>query len=358
MRYRKALIMRDYTLMAGLNDRAEQTRPRLAFQQAMEQGVPFAQWQNELRGKLRELLGLPDQREVNHLCWESESESEDGEALIRRFSYSPEPKVMIPAYLLTPMETKGRLPLAVCLQGHSTGMHISIGRAMGNGDRIDIKGGRDFAVQAVRQGCAALVIEQRAFGERHYGSESLNATRCHHAAMHALMTGRTLLGERVLDVMSGIDIAITLPEIDPTRIFCIGNSGGGTVSYYTAAMDERVAMAVPSCAICEYRSSILPIHHCACNYIPHALEWFEMSDLGGLIAPRPLVIVAGRKDPIFPYAGVQQSLSNLQAIYEAASAPARCHCVTGAEGHQFYPGEAWPVIMAELEQLAQAAAIG
>ena len=38
-----------------------------------------------------------------------------------------------------------------------------------------------------------------------------------------------------------------------------------------------------------------------CNYVPGILTQFDMGDIAGLIAPRPLVIVNGAKDDgIFP----------------------------------------------------------
>ena len=68
-----------------------------------------------------------------------------------------------------------------------------------------------------------------------------------------------------------------------------------------------------------------------------------MADFAGLIAPRPLVVVAGHDDPIFPLAGVEEAFADIQAIYAAAGAPDRCRLVVGDGGHRFYPEEGWPV---------------
>jgi predicted esterase len=75
-----------------------------------------------------------------------------------------------------------------------------------------------------------------------------------------------------------------------------------------------------------------------------------MADIMGLFAPRPLVIVAGREDPIFPLPGVEAAYAHLQAIYQAAGAAERCHLVVGDGGHRFYAEEAWPVMLQELAQ--------
>ena len=68
-----------------------------------------------------------------------------------------------------------------------------------------------------------------------------------------------------------------------------------------------------------------------------------MGDLAGLIAPRPLVVVAGREDEIFPIRGVEETFETIRQIYRAAGAADRCSLVVGSEGHRFYADLAWPV---------------
>jgi fermentation-respiration switch protein FrsA (DUF1100 family) len=100
---------------------------------------------------------------------------------------------------------------------------------------------------------------------------------------------------------------------------------------------------MPSCFVCALRHSIGRIDHCADNYLPSFLRWFELADVAGLIAPRPLVVVAGRADPIFPFAGVEEAYATIQAIYAAAGVPNNCRLVVGEGGHRFYAAESWPV---------------
>jgi pimeloyl-ACP methyl ester carboxylesterase len=68
----------------------------------------------------------------------------------------------------------------------------------------------------------------------------------------------------------------------------------------------------------------------------------EMADVLGLFAPRPVVIVAGQQDEIFPIAGVQEAFAQLQRIYAAAGARDQCRLVVGPGGHRFYADLAWP----------------
>ena len=76
-----------------------------------------------------------------------------------------------------------------------------------------------------------------------------------------------------------------------------------------------------------------------------------MVDIMGLFAPKPLVIVAGKEDPIFPITATRRAFKELQRIYDACGEKDRCHLVIGDEGHRFYADEAWPVMLKEIQEI-------
>ena len=141
---------------------------------------------------------------------------------------------------------------------------------------------------------------------------------CHDATMHALMLGRTLLGERVFDVDRGLDYLETRDDVDQSRVGIMGNSGGGTTSLFSAAVLPRLRYAMPSCYFCTFRDSLMSIYHCADNYVPGLLQYAEMADVMGLFAPRPVVLVAERHDNIFPIGATRRAFADLQEVYAAA----------------------------------------
>ena len=130
---------------------------------------------------------------------------------------------------------------------------------------------------------------------------------------------------------------------DPNKIICMGNSGGGTATFYAACMDPRIYMAIPSCAVCTYEHSIMAMHHCACNCIPNIRRYFEMGDLGCLMAPRRLIVVSGKEYTIVPIDGAKASFDTIRTAYEKVGKADLCHMVVGNGGHQFYPDETWPI---------------
>jgi dienelactone hydrolase len=196
----------------------------------------------------------------------------------------------------------------------------------------------------------ALCIEQRSFGERREQvQQQVSSHGCHDAAMQALLLGKTLIGARVYDVERGIDYLAGRGDADMGRIGVMGNSGGGTITIYAAALLSRLAFAMPSCSFCTFYGSIGSIYHCADNYVPGILKVADMADVLGLLAPRPVVVVAGKEDTIFPIDGVRAAFAQLQRIYAAAGAGDACYLVVGQGGHRFYAADAWPVMLDIIE---------
>ena len=305
-----------------------------------QEGEDVAAWQEKARAKLREVLGMD---KMGKACsFRVEWTKEEEQWLETRFILETELGMELPCHLVLPKNAQGKLPLAICMQGHGTGMHISLGRVKYPGDEEDFDGDRDFAVQAVAKGWAALAMEQRAMGE--CGSKEDGHPNCNHPSYQAILLGRTLIGERCHDVSCVIDaVEAHFPMIDLDRIAMMGNSGGGTTTIYAAALDTRIKAAMPSCALCGYYASIGAMQHCPCNYIPGIMNHFDMGDLAAMIAPRPLAAVNGVTDASFPIESAKEQVIIARRVYEALGAGNKIAHVIGSEGHRFYKADAWPV---------------
>jgi len=323
-----------------------QITPKLKFD-----GSDVKKWRPRLRRKLRHLVGdMPTMRcDLSpRRLWMRDHPL----GTIEKIVFSSEPHANVLAYVCLPKDVPPPYTFFICLQGHSTGMHNSI--AVQREDETkphQVENDRDFGLSCMQRGIAALCIEQRSFGERReQKQERISSHGCHDAAMHALMLGRTLIGERVYDVDRGIDYLASRGDADMTAIGVMGNSGGGTISVFSAALLPRIAFAMPSCYFCTFRDSIMSIYHCMDNYIPGLLKFAEMPDIMGIFAPKPTVIVAGKEDEIFPIKATRQAFRELQSIYDAYGAKERCHLVVGDGGHRFYADDAWPVMLKEIKR--------
>jgi dienelactone hydrolase len=239
-------------------------------------------------------------------------------------------------YFLLPKDRPHPLPAVVCLPGHGRGCDDVVGVAE-NGNQRDAKSSyeKDFALQVVENGYAALAIEQFAFGCRRDEAarkKGASSSSCQPAAGAALLFGQTMIGWRVWDVMKAIDYLIARDEIDPRRIATMGISGGGTVSFFSAALDERVKISVVSGYFNTFRDSILSRSHCIDNYVPGILNYVEMYDLAGLIAPRWLFVESATRDPIFPIEASKMAVIKAQHIYDVFGVRERI-------GHEVFEGE-------------------
>ena len=315
-------------------------KPKLAYKKGQD---PIL-WQRKLLIRLKKLLGDFPKEKIS-LKPKILKREEFSDYFLEEIAFRSESFADVAGYFLIPKKITLPAPAVICLQGHAPGMHISLGKIMDKGDKDLIRGDRDFAMQAIKEGYIALAIEQRCFGKRAETRQKARAPHgCQDATMHSLMLGKTLIGERVWDVMRSIDYLKTRPEVDPKRIACMGNSGGGTVTFFASCLDKRIKVAIPSCYYCNYADGIMKIYHCVDNYIPGIMKFADMGDLAGLIAPRPLIIVAGEKDKIFPIEGVKKAFKQTKKIYKAFKGEHCLHLLIGKGGHRFYKNLTWPII--------------
>ncbi len=315
-----------------------QITPSMSF----DPSVDFQTQRIALREKFLSLVGVPQRSGNGSIVVEYEDTTDPRFDEIR-FVTESEEGLFVPAHLFLPKQRRERLPLVICLQGHSPGMHVSLAREpYPSKESIVVEGDRDFCIQAVARGYAALAMEQRGFGELNFDKEKPHS--CLLLGGQALMLGRTLIGERICDISAIIDaVEQNFSWIDCSRIGVMGNSGGGTASYFAACVDERIKVAMPSSAFCTFSAAWGTVRHCICGYVPNLIQYMEMDDMAMMIAPRPLIVVNGVHDHLQPFDAAQKAFEKVKEIYRAAGAPDACQMVIGSEGHRFYADLAWEV---------------
>ncbi len=308
-------------------------------------------WRAEATDTLDDLLFGHEERESIDFDKIRFRHLEDlGDANQFEIEFEAEPGVNAVGRLFVPKSARNA-PLMLILQGHVEGMHVS----WGEGPEKWGSTGHHHVQQCLEQGFAAFALEQRGFGRRRdqrLKEQARYGGRCHNAAMVAQLHGRTLIGERVRDAQVALDAIAYLrnnldgdafPRLDLARVASMGNSAGGTVTIYASIFDERIKAAMPSGSLCQFDRSIGIIDHCVCNFIPGIRRYFEMGDIGALIAPKPLVVVHGVEDAIFPIAGTREAMDTIRRAYADAGVPDMCALVEGPHGHEFYPELAWPL---------------
>jgi hypothetical protein len=307
---------------------------------------PATAWQARLRSKLVELLGgFPAHRgRIEPTVLEV---SDHPAHRHTRLVFESRPGLSVLGHLLVPKHAREPVPTVVCVPGHGRG----VDDIAGIGQEPDSPGyQRNFALQAVEHGLAALAIEPLGFGHRRdlrARNAGPDTEACQPLAGAALLLGETMIGWRVWDVMRAIDLVETRPELDAGRVGCVGISGGGTGALFAAALDPRIRCAYVSGYLNTFRASIMSLSHCMDNYVPGILEWAEMYDVAGLIAPRALYSEAGDADPVFPVDASRESFERVRRVYEAFGARDRIRQDVFEGGHVFH-GSGWDFLVAAL----------
>jgi len=230
-------------------------------------------------------------------------------------------------YLLVPKKIPrgGKRPAVMALAGHGYGAKDLVGLWEDETERYTPDGThRNFADELAQRGFVVVAPEISCFGERQFSNANFRAVglngSCHNIATWAMMLGKSVAGLRVMDGMRIVDFLQAQKFVDPDRIGVMGLSGGGMHAFFSSAIDTRIKAAVISGYFCNWRHSILSIFHCTCNFVPGLLELGELSDLAGLIAPRPVLVEAGSRDEIFPIAHVKEAVAKARRAWKVFGA--------------------------------------
>ncbi len=302
-------------------------------------------WQAAARAKLAELTG--HRRRDDAPVARHEDESQLGPGLRRRALYlRVAADIDVPVNLVWSPADAGPRPVMLCLHGHNSGAHLSWGETRMPADPLKIAEGADYARQAAARGYLAVCVEQSCFGERREREmRRRNPAPCADAANHALLLGRTLLGERTSDVSSVVDWVAgggAGIEVDLTRLHAMGNSTGGDVAVYAAALDPRITGVIASGCVGLLRDTTGRHNACPDAIVPGVLNWLEYDDVLALIAPRPLLAISGVRDHIYPFARLETAVAGAKAVYAALGAESNLRAASGPGGHRFYPELTWP----------------
>ena len=328
---------------------------------AFDASSGFVQWRKPARKALIKLTGLKrmskDLAGFEPTVKLGKPDTTPGSFTRTLCSIETEPGVVVPFYLLVPDDAKKDQPrpLLLCPHGHDRlGLHSYAGAFKDEKHRAKILANEgDIGAQAARRGFVVIAPATRGLAAElsvpdpkgRHGNRP-----CRAQLIHCLLGGRTPTAERVWDMQRLLDWAQKHPLIDPARIVLTGNSGGGVLTAYTAAIDPRVRVAIPSCSFTSVMSEEGFIFHCDCCLVPGLRDWGDWKELGGLVAPRHLLVVHGVSDGLHHRPTVDKLGKDLGTIFKAAGVPGHTALKWGKSGHRFYPEIMWPFIEAALAE--------
>ncbi|MGD8238492.1 MAG: acetylxylan esterase [Armatimonadota bacterium] len=238
---------------------------------------------------------------------------------IEKLYYESLPKLYVTANLYVPTNVTGRAPGVIYVCGHSGTQKVNY---------------QAHARRFAQLGFVTLIVETVQLGEvrgHHHG--------CYREGWwHWYSRGYTSAGIELLNGIRGLDLLQERAEVDPERLGVTGISGGGAMSWWLAAGDERIKCAAPVCGTATLASHIIDRTidgHCDCMWWINTYLW-DLADVGALIAPRPLMIASSDRDGIFTIASIREVHERLRLLYEALGASADLALVETPGPHSYH----------------------
>ena len=284
------------------------------------------QRQETLRARFRAALGdFPERTSLNpRLTGNAER---DG-FRIEKVVYEARPKHHVTAVLYLP-EGKGPFPGVLVPCGHSAN-----GKAAEAYQRI--------CICLARNGLAALCFDPIGQGERvqwldDKGKGRLGSTDEHTSAgLGALLVGRSTALYSVWDGIRSLDYLASRPEIDPERLGATGNSGGGTMTAYLMALDDRIKAAAPACYITSLERLFATIgpQDAEQNITGQVAFGMDHADYVTMRAPKPTLMCVGTQD-YFDIGGSWASFREAKLLYGRLGFGERVELFESDEPHGF-----------------------
>ena len=316
-------MMCDYFL--GLSQTA--LEKRIETYEALKTPEDCAAYQERLRQFFVEQLGgWPARTPLNARVVASEDKA--GYRL-EKIIYESRPNSFVTALLRLPL-TEPPYPGVLVPCGHS-----SNGKACEAYQRASIL--------LARNGIASLCYDPIGQGERHQilsedGKVVIPSSTIEHTSVGvgAILVGMNTATFRIWDGMRGIDYLVEREDIDPERIGCTGNSGGGTLTSYIMALDPRVKVAAPSCYVTSFERLLVTCGPQDAEQNIHAQIAFGMNHADYVLmrAPNPTLMCCATKD-YFDITGSWDAFRQAKRFYSRLGFSERVDLIENDDKHGF-----------------------
>ena len=279
-------------------------------------------WESKRRSRydeFLEMLGISEYiRNRGELRARITGKIEEKDLTIYKLYYESLPKLYVTGNLYVPKSLKEKAPAVLYLSGHARDQKYHYQEHP-----------RNFA----KLGFVSLIVETIQLGEipgYHHGTYS-------YGMFNWYSLGYTPTGVEVLNAVRAIDFLQSRSEVDPNRIGVTGISGGGAMSWFTAAVDSRVKVVAPVCGTATIESHVCKRTingHCDCMFWINTYMR-DLSDIGALIAPRPLLIVSTKRDWIFDINSVRKIYLKLKKLYDILGYPDNIELLEAPGPHSY-----------------------
>tara|TARA_R110001599_G_scaffold161053_6_gene349069 strand:- start:107 stop:2116 length:2010 start_codon:yes stop_codon:yes gene_type:complete len=239
---------------------------------------------------------------------------------IEKFYYESLPNLFVPANLYVPDNISNPRAAVIYLSGHSHGQKVNY---------------QAHARRLAELGFITLIFDTIQFGEvwgDHWGPYNKGWFNWY-------SRGYNPAAVELWNAIRGLDYLATRVDVDMDNIGITGISGGGSQSWYFAAADPRVKAAAPVCGAGTMDSQVGERRidgHCDCMMINNGFQ-MDFTDIGALIAPKPLLIAQSDRDELYGIESTRQFYNSLSEFYSKFGAENNISLVETTGGHSYHP---------------------
>jgi cephalosporin-C deacetylase-like acetyl esterase len=195
-------------------------------------------------------------------------------------------------------------------------------------------------IALAKQGMVAFCYDPLGQGERHQVRlPTGKTTGPNHTVLgvSCIPLGTSFAQFRIWDGMRALDYLAGRPEVDPGRLGCTGNSGGGTLTSYLMALDDRIVAAAPSCYLTSMRS-LLHVNgpqDAEQNIFGQVAFGMTHAEYLMMRAPKPTLMCVATRDS-FRIDGAWQTFREAKRFFARLDHPERVDLVETDEPHGFH----------------------
>jgi len=314
-------------------------------------------WQGRFAGALKTLLGQFEPPEAWDSVLERTIVLDDHireERLLQAKGVAP-----LPFYLLLPRAVPAQAPgvekrpAILAIHGHGPlGYDAVVGKAETPEAKAEIVGAHyDYGRKLVSRGYVVAAPCLTPFGRRGPAAnpKARQADACGPAFLALQYLGKLLIAENLRDILWTLEYLVRHERVNAARLGCVGLSYGGRMTMLTAALEPRIRVAVISGALNCFQERMSNGHVGGCQVIPGLLNVGDVPEIGGLIAPRPCLWEAGKRDGLIDPRWADSALVRMGRAYRALGAEAALHVDRFEGAHEWHGTQAYPLLDAILK---------
>lgn len=293
----------------------------------------FNEWRKQAHGLLIDAMMAPPRRATEYQTKIVAEEQRAGYRA-KKIHFNLTAYSRTTAYVLVP-DGKGPFPAIVLLHDH--GGHYTIGKEkmirpfdvstaiLEDADAWakNCYGGQYVGDYLASKGYVVIAVDALFWGERGR-KEGADGSKYADNAGNFMMLGRSLSAFMNYEDMYTTDFLATLPEVDPTKIACMGFSMGGYRAWMLAALSDKIQTGASICWMtttdCQFSWEYGQERGGYANMLPGIRRYLDYPHIASIACPKPMFYLNGEHDKLFPPVGVKAAFGEMHEVWKSQQA--------------------------------------